>query len=166
MKKVFFSVAIATLMGVALAACGNKSGNGNDVAADSTATAEPTEAVVEEAPVKTEDRPFYTVDVPAPWEAKQYVSEMVVKKDGAELNFKEGAKSNVADWAANIAPAASAQLDDITTGDITWSVYQNAQSFKTVYLAQVGDGVVRVGSSLEDANDADVLKVLAGVKVK
>ena len=83
-----------------------------------------------------------------------------------ELNFKEGAQSDVAKWIENIAPAAEAELDAINIDGRTWQVYQNVQGFKTLYLAQVGEGVVRIGSNVEDAQNADVIGVITGVKAK
>ncbi len=166
MKKALFGLAILTA-GLVMVSCG---GNKSAKTEEQPAAAEQTKAEESEAPAaetfKTEDRAWYTVDIPSPWKADQYVSEMTVKKEGAELNFKEQAKSDVAKWVENISKAAESKLSDITTGDITWNVFKNAQNFKTVYVAQVKDGVVRVGSSLEDANDAEVLKILQSVKAK
>lgn len=164
MKKIIFNFALA-VAAFTFVACGDKTKTEGQEKADEQTTEETTKAA-EEVAVKTEDRAWYTVDVPTTWEAKQYASEMIVKKEGAELNFKEEAKGDVAKWIENITKDAEAALDDITAGDITWKVFKNVKDFKTVYVAQVKDGVVRVGSSLEDANDADVLKVLAGVKGK
>lgn len=166
MKKIIFNFALV-VAALTFVACGDKTAKteGQDAAASEQTTEETTKAA-EEVAVKTEDRAWYTVDVPTTWEAKQYASEMIVKKEGAELNFKEEAKGDLAKWIENITKDAEAAIDDVTTGDITWKVFKNVKDFKTVYVAQVNDGVVRVGSSLEDANDADVLKVLGGVKGK
>ena len=171
MKKTFFSIAAATLMGVAFTACGNQTGNGNaadSVVVDEVADEEPTAGETIDVPVatKTEDRAFYTVELSDKWEAKQYASEMIVKSDNAELNFKEGAQSDVAKWIENIAPAAEAELPGVLVDGRNWLVYKNVQGFKTVYLAQVGEGVVRIGSSVEDPQDPDVLSVIFGVKAK
>ena len=165
MKKIIINFALV-VAAMTFVACGDKTAKseGQDVATDEQT--EETAKAAEEIEVKTEDRAWYTVDVPTTWEAKQYASEMIVKKEGAELNFKEEAKGDIAKWLENVTKDAEAPLDDITTGAITWKVFKNVKNFKTVYVAQVNDGVVRVGSSLEDANDADVLKVLAGVKGK
>ncbi len=166
MKKALFGLAILTA-GLVMVSCG---GNKSAKTEEQPAAAEQTKAEEAQAQAaetfKTEDRAWYTVDITSPWKADQYVSEMTVKKEGAELNFKEQAKSDVAKWVENISKAAESKLSDITTGDITWNVFKNAQNFKTVYVAQVKDGVVRVGSSLEDANDAEVLKILQSVKAK
>ena len=165
MKKVLFFGAV--LAGLTLASCGKK---GAEATTEKDANA-PTEQVENkatetEAEAKVEDRAWYTVAIPASWESKQYVSEMIVKKEGAELNFKEQAKGELAKWVENLTKSAEGKLDDITTGDITWNVFKNDKNFKTVYVAQVKDGVVRVGSSLEDPNDAEVIKILQSVKAK
>ena len=163
MKKTIFSFAIAAIAALTMVSCGNKTDN----AAGGEATAEGEQVTEEEtSAAKTEDRAWYTVDIPAPWEAEQYASEMIVKKEGAKLNFKEQAKGELAKWLENVGKDAESPLDDITTGDITWKVFKNVKDFKTVYVAKVNDGVVRVGSSLEDANDADVIKILGTVKGK
>jgi tRNA A58 N-methylase Trm61 len=168
MKKVFYSFAIAAVTTL-MASCGNVTNNGENAdsvnVADEVATEE-VEVADEPEATKSEDRNFYTVDVPAGWEAKQYVSEMIVKNGDMELNFKEGAQSDVAKWIENIAPAAEAELDAINIDGRTWQVYQNVQGFKTLYLAQVGEGVVRIGSNVEDAQNADVIGVITGVKAK
>jgi len=164
MKKTIFSFAIAAVAAL-MVSCGGKTENN---APEATAEGEQAteQKAEEEVAAKTEDRAWYTVDIPTSWEAKQYASEMIVKKEGAELNFKEQAKGELAKWLENVTKDAESPLDDITTGDITWKVFKNVKEFKTVYVAQVNDGVVRVGSSLEDANDADVLKILGTVKGK
>ena len=166
MKRIIFNFALV-VAAMTFVACGDKTAKteGQEAVADEQTTEETAKAA-EEVAVKTEDRAWYTVDVPTTWEAKQYTSQMIVKKEGAELNFKEQAKGELDKWIENVTKDAEAALDDITTGDITWKVFKNVKEFKTVYVAQVNDGVVRVGSSLEDANDADVLKVLSGVKGK
>ena len=168
MKKVFYSFAI-TAVAALMASCGNVANTGEAV--DSVEVAD---EVVEEAPetidvpvaTKSEDRGFYTVELSDQWEAKQYVSEMTAKKGDTELNFKEGAQSDVAKWIENIAPAAEAELDDILIDGRTWKVYQNVQGFKTLYLAQVGGGVVRIGSNVEDPNNVDIIEVITGIKAK
>ena len=91
---------------------------------------------------------------------------MIVKKAGAELNFKEQAKGNIDNWIESIYTGEAEKYDSITTGDITWNVFKNAQGFKTVYVAQVKDGVVRVGSSVTDPNDPEVIEILRTVKGK
>jgi len=171
MKKTFFSIAIAALMGVAFTACGNLTGNGeaaDSVAVDEVEVEEPTVGDTVDIPVatKTEDRGFYTVELSDKWEAKQYASEMIVTSDKAELNFKEGAQSDVAKWIENIEPIAEAELPGIEVDGRHWLVYKNVQGFQNVYLAQVGEGVVRIGSSVEDPQDPDVLSVIFGVKAK
>ena len=171
MKKIIFNFALV-VAAFAFVACGEKAKTSEGQEAKDGDKTEATSEATEVSPksdkkdVKTEDRAWYTVDIPAPWEAKQYTSEMIVKKDGAELNFKEQAKGELAKWLENLAKEAESSLDDITTGNITWKVFKNDKKFKTVYVAQVNDGVVRVGSSLEDPNDADVLKILGTVKGK
>ena len=120
--------------------------------------------IAEGTAVKTEIRCWYSVDIPTTWNAKQYASEMIVKKDDAELNFKEEAKGDLTRWLNNINKDAKFALADITTGDITWKVFKNVRDFKTVYITQMKDGVVRVGSSIEDVYNADVLKILGNIK--
>lgn len=168
MKKVFYSFAIAAVATL-MASCGNVTNNGENAdsvdVADEVATEE-VETIDVEVATKSEDRGFYTVDLASKWEAKQYVSEMIVKNGDMELNFKEGAQSDVAKWIENIAPAAEAELDAIVIDGRTWQVYKNVQGFKTLYLAQVGEGVVRIGSNVEDAQNADVIGVITGVKAK
>ena len=154
-----------------MTSCGNNSNkkakNQEPVAQQAAQPAPKAEAEVQEAePVKTEDRSWYTVDIPTSWEAKQYVSEMTVKKSGKELNFKEQAKSDVANWIENIYNEGAEKLDAISTGDITWNVFKNSQGFKTIYVAQVKDGVVRVGTNIENPNDSDVIKIIETVKGK
>ena len=165
MKKIIFNFALV-VAAMTFVACGDKAKTAEGQEAAAGEQTEETAKAVEEVEVKTEDRAWYTVDVPTTWEAKQYASEMIVKKEGAELNFKEQAKGELDKWIENVTKDAEAPLDDITTGDITWKVFKNVKDFKTVNVAQVNDGVVRVGSSLDDANDADVLKILSGVKGK
>lgn len=168
MKKVFYSFAIAAVAAL-MASCGNVTNNGENADSVNVADEVATEEVVvadEPEATKSEDRNFYTVDVPAGWEAKQYVSEMIVKNGDMELNFKEGAQSDVAKWIENIEPAAEAELPSISVDGRNWLVYKNVQGFKTLYLAQVGEGVVRIGSNVEDAQNADVIGVITGVKAK
>lgn len=171
MKKTIFSIAITALMGMAFTACGNQTGKSD--AADS---AEVDEAAVEEPTVgdtisvpvatTTEDRAFYTVELNDKWEAKQNASEMIVTSDKAELKFKEGAQSDVAKWIENIEPIAETELPSIMVDGRTWQVYKNVQGYPIVYLAQVGGGVVRINSTVEDPEDPDVLSVIFGVKAK
>lgn len=173
MKKIIFNFALV-IATFAFVACGDKAKTTEGQEAKDVEKTEATNEATETSPkseqnsatAKTEDRAWYTVDIPAPWESKQYASEMTVKKDGAELNFKEQAKGELAKWIENVTKDAEAPLNDIVTGNITWKVFKNVKNFKTVYVAQVNDGVVRVGSSLEDANDPDVLKILGTVKGK
>lgn len=160
MKKVLLCIAILAA-GLMIASCKNNKKPQNQPATQQAAP----QAAPEADPIKTEDRAWYTVDIPANWEVKQYVSEMTAKKEGAELNFKEQAKADVEKWIENIGKDAE-KTDAISTGDITWSVFQNGQGFKTIYVAQVKEGVVRVGSSLENPNDPEVLNILATVKGK
>ncbi len=124
------------------------------------------QAAPEADPVKTEDRAWYTVDIPTSWEAKQYVSEMTVRRAGAELNFKEQANSDINNWIENINADGGEKSDAISTGDITWNVFKNVYGFKTLYVAQVKDGVVRVGSTYEDPNHPDAIKIIETVKAK
>ena len=168
MKKVFYSFAIAAVAAL-ITSCGNVT-NSSD-AVDSLDIAEENvdgdnETIDVPVATKSEDRGFYTVGMSDQWEAKQYVSEMILKKGGTELNFKEGAQSDVAKWVENIAPAAEAELDGIFIGGRQWQVYKNVQGFKTLYLAQVGEGVVRIGSNVEDPNSVDIIEILSGVKAK
>lgn len=160
MKKVLLCIAILAA-GLMIASCKNNKKPQNQPATQQAAP----QAAPEADPVKTEDRAWYTVDIPANWEVKQYVSEMTAKKEGAELNFKEQAKADVEKWIENIGKDAE-KTDAISTGNITWNVFQNGQGFKTIYVAQVKEGVVRVGSSLENPNDPEVLNILASVKGK
>ncbi|MBR5075064.1 MAG: hypothetical protein IKX26_07570 [Bacteroidales bacterium] len=171
MKKAVFTLAILAAAGLMIASCGNNSGKkpAQEPAAQAQQAApapQPQNAASEAESVKTEDRAWYTVDIPASWETKQYVSEMTLKKGGMELNFKEQAKSDVANWIDNIGNEAEEKLDAISTGDITWNVFKNVQGFKTVYVAQVNDGVVRVGTNLVNQNDPEVIKILETVKGK
>ena len=168
MKKVFYSFAISAVIAL-MASCGNITNSGEAVDSVDVADeveSEEVETIDVEVATKSEDSGFYTVDLSSNWEAKQYVSEMTVKKDDIELNFKEGAQSDVVKWIENIAPTAEAELESIVIDGRTWQVYQNVQGFKTLYLAQVGEGVVRIGSNVEDAQNADVISVIIGVKAK
>ena len=170
MKKAVFTLAILAA-GLLIASCGNNSNKKaktqEPIAQQAQQQApEPQKAVAEEEPVKTEDRAWYTVDIPTSWEVKQYVSEMTVKKNGAELNFKEQAKSDVANWIEKIFNEGAEKLDAISTGDITWNVFKNVQGFKTIYVAQVNDGVVRVGTNLDNPNSPDVITIIKTVQGK
>lgn len=147
--------------GLMIASCKNNKKPQNQPATQQAAP----QAAPEADPVKTEDRAWYTVDIPANWEVKQYVSEMTAKKEGAELNFKEQAKADVEKWIENIGKDAE-KTDAISTGDITWNVFKNVYGFKTLYVAQVKDGVVRVGSTYEDPNHPDAIKIIETVKAK
>ena len=168
MKKVFLSFAIAAAAAL-MASCGNVANTGEGVdsveVADEAVEVAP-ETIEEPVATKSEDRGFYTVELSDQWEAKQYVSEMTVKKGDIELNFKEGAQSDVAKWIENIEPAAEAELPSISVDGRNWLVYKNVQGFKTLYLAQVGEGVVRIGSNIEDPNNVDIIEVITGVKAK
>ena len=172
MNKAFLSIAFLAA-GLMIASCGNnkkpepqKPAEQAQPEAQAQPQATETQATAEEAtPVNTEDRAWYTVDIPTNWEVKQYVSEMTAKKEGAELNFKEQAKADVEKWIENIGKDAE-KTDAISTGDITWNLFKNGQGFKTIYVAQVKDGVVRVGSSIDNPNDPEVLNILATVKGK
>ena len=149
--------------GLLMTSCGNNSGK---KAESQEPVAQAQTETSEAETINTEDRAWYTVEIPSSWEVKQYVSEMIVKKAGAELNFKEQAKGNIDNWIESIYVGQAEKYDSITTGDITWNVFKNAQGFKTVYVAQVNDGVVRVGSSIADSNDPEVIKILETVKGK
>jgi len=176
MKKVFFSFAIAAAAAL-MASCGNVANGGEAVDSVDIAeedidmdyeTFDDMDNETFDVPVatKSEDRGFYTVGMSDQWVAKQYVSEMTLKKGEVEMNFKEGAQSDVEKWIENIAPAAEAELNGIFIGGRHWKVYKNVQGFKTLYIAQVGEGVVRIGSNIEDPNSVDVIEILAGIKEK
>ena len=164
MKKTFFSFAVAVVATLAMASCGgNKSNNNAEQAKAGEQTEQPAEQapIAEEAPAKVESRgQAYNVTIPNGWESKQYTSEMIVKKDSKELNFKEGMNSEIAKWEPNM---KGERQDDINVNGRTWEVYKNEGNFKVAYLTQVGTTVVRVGSNVEDVNDAEVLEVLKGV---
>jgi len=167
MKKVLFSFAVAAMAVMTVSCVGNVNVTTN---VDSTAVeveedAEKVEVEADEVGSTVEDRGWYTVEIPGGFEAKQYVSEMTVSGP-VELNFKEQAEADVANWAKTISAAADEQLEDISAADVTWQVFRNAQGFKTVYLAQMGHGVIRVGSSSEVPNDPDVLGILNSIKLK
>ena len=53
-----------------------------------------------------------------------------------------------------------------TQNHVTWQVYKNAEGYATVYLAQMGNGVIRIGSSSEDPNDPAVIDILNSIKLK
>jgi hypothetical protein len=169
MKKAVFTLMILAA-GLLMTSCGNNSKKAKTQEPVAKQAAQPAPAPQAEAQeaetVNTEDRAWYTVDIPVSWETKQYVSEMILKKGNNELNFKEQAKGNIENWIESIYTGETEKLDFFTSGDITWSVFKNAQGFRTVYVAQVNDGVVRVGSSIADPNDPEVIKILETVKGK
>lgn len=167
MKKVFFSFAVAA-MAVMMVSCG---GNTNadtgidSVAVETEAEAEEVEATEPEASAAVEDRGWYTVEIPAGFEATQNESEMTITGP-VELNIKEQADADVADCAKVMEAEADEQLDDISAADVTWQVYKNAEGYNTVYVAQMGHGVIRVGSLSDNPNDAAVLDILNSIKLK
>lgn len=161
MKKAFFSFAIAAMM-LSMISCGGNKSDQPQAAADGAADEQVDAAPADAPAAKIETRGTdYQVAIPAGWDSHQYVSEMTVKKDSKELNFKEGANAELQAWEANM--SSDNKLDDIVVEGRTWVVYRNEKGFKTVYLTQLGTTVVRVGSNVEDASDAEVLTVLAGV---
>ena len=89
---------------------------------------------------------------------------MTVRRAGAELNFKEQANSDINNWIENINADGGEKSDAISAGDITWNVFKNVYGFKTLYVAQVKDGVVRVGSTYEDANNRNLVTFVSRVQ--
>ena len=167
MKKVFFSFAVVAMATMMVSCGGNTSTDTNtdSVAVETEVEAEEVEAEEPEATVTAEDRGWYTVEIPEGFEAKQYASEMTISGP-VELNFKEQADADVANWAKVMEAEADEQLDDISAADVTWQVYKNAEGYATVYLAQMGNGVIRIGSSSDNPNDAAVLAMLNSIKLK
>ncbi|MBO4452184.1 MAG: hypothetical protein J5770_07200 [Bacteroidaceae bacterium] len=167
MKKVFFSFAVVAMATMMVSCGGNTSTDTNtdSVAVETEMEAEEVEAEEPEATAIAEDRGWYTVEIPEGFEAKQYVSEMIVSGP-VELNFKEQADADVANWAKVMDAEADEQLDEISAADVTWQVYKNAEGYPIVYLAQMGNGVIRVGSSSDNPNDAAVLAMLNSIKLK
>ena len=160
MKKAFFSFAVAAVAAFAMASCGGKKSEKAEAPAEGEQATEQTEAPAEPAKVETVGQ-VYDVVIPAGWESKQYVSEMIIKKGSKELNFKDN-KGNIADWVAKL--KAENKQEDLVAAGRTWQVYKNEYSYKVAYLTQVGEHVLRVGSNVEDATDAEVLSVLAAVR--
>ena len=85
----------------------------------------------------------------------------IIKKDNKELNFKDN-KGNIADWVAKL--KAENKQEDLVAAGRTWQVYKNEYNYKVAYLTQIGEHVLRVGSTVEDPQDAEVLSVLAAVR--
>lgn len=167
MKKVFFSFAVAA-MAVMMVSCGGNTNADSDkdsVAVETEAEAEEVEATEPEVSAAVEDRGWYTVEIPAGFEATQNESEMTITGP-VELNIKEQADADVADCAKVMEAEADEQLDDISAADVTWQVYKNAEGYNTVYVAQMGHGVIRVGSLSDNPNDAAVLDILNSIKLK
>lgn len=167
MKKVFFSFAVAA-MAVMMVSCGGNTNADTDkdsVAVETEAVAEEVEATEPEVSAAVEDRGWYTVEIPAGFEATQNESEMTITGP-VELNIKEQADADVADCAKVMEAEADEQLDDISAADVTWQVYKNAEGYNTVYVAQMGHGVIRVGSLSDNPNDAAVLDILNSIKLK
>ena len=167
MKKVFFSFAVAA-MAVMMVSCGgntNADADKDSVAVETEAEAEEVEATEPEVSAAVEDRGWYTVEIPAGFEATQNESEMTITGP-VELNIKEQADADVADCAKVMEAEADEQLDDISAADVTWQVYKNAEGYNTVYVAQMGHGVIRVGSLSDNPNDAAVLGILNSIKLK
>lgn len=167
MKKVFFSFAVAA-MAVMMVSCGgntNADSGIDSVAVETEAEAEEVEATEPEVSAAVEDRGWYTVEIPAGFEATQNESEMTITGP-VELNIKEQADADVADCAKVMEAEADEQLDDISAADVTWQVYKNAEGYNTVYVAQMGHGVIRVGSLSDNPNDAAVLGILNSIKLK
>ena len=167
MKKVFFSFAVAA-MAVMMVSCGgntNADADKDSVAVETEAEAEEVEATEPEVSAAVEDRGWYTVEIPAGFEATQNESEMTITGP-VELNIKEQADADVADCAKIMEAEADEQLDDISAADVTWQVYKNAEGYNTVYVAQMGHGVIRVGSLSDNPNDAAVLDILNSIKLK
>lgn len=167
MKKVFFSFAVAA-MAVMMVSCGgntNADAGIDSVAVETEAEAEEVEATEPEVSAAVEDRGWYTVEIPAGFEATQNESEMTITGP-VELNIKEQADADVADCAKVMEAEADEQLDDISAADVTWQVYKNAEGYNTVYVAQMGHGVIRVGSLSDNPNDAAVLDILNSIKLK
>jgi hypothetical protein len=167
MKKSFLSFAVAAMAAMMVSCGGNTNVTTNE---DSTAVeveedAEKVEVEADEVGPTEEDRGWYTVAIPGGFEAKQYVSEMTVSGP-VELNFKEQAEADVANWAKVMEAEADEQLDDISAADVTWQVYKNAEGYATVYLAQMGNGVIRIGSSSDNPNEAAVIDILNSIKLK
>ena len=157
MKKIQFAIAAAAVC--MMVACTGQAGKDATVAnADSTEVqAEPQEA----AEPTVETRGTYKVAVPAGWESKQYVSNMLLKKDGVTVDVKEWSGNEITPKTLeNVGCKAENKLDDIVTGDITWVGYKDAKDFKKVYMGVVDNTVVRIGA--DDAN-VDLKPILEGV---
>lgn len=162
MKKAFFSFAVAAVAAFAMASCGGNKSEKADATAEAEQPATEQEAEPAE-PLKVETRgQMYDVVVPAGWDSKQYASEMIIKKDAKELNFKEQANGNINDWMAKMNEAN--KQNTVMTGGRTWQVYKNEGNFKVTYLSQFKNAVVRVGSNVENAEDPEVLQVLQGCR--
>ena len=104
MKKVFFSFAVAA-MAVMMVSCGgntNADADKDSVAVETEAEAEEVEATEPEASAAVEDRGWYTVEIPAGFEATQNESEMAITGP-VELNIKEQADADVAEPPAGFA---------------------------------------------------------------
>lgn len=177
MKKTFFSFAIATLMSVAMAACGNKGGNGNEVANDSTATEE---AVTEEAPAVDENvTAFERYSAPklgGAWEVRSQndlsinYSQKNPAGDPALLfinvgEYGETLNSVIQFYAQNT--VKKVENGERTEGGNTWRRFDVPEKNQTCYIMEETDGqhTIEVKTNMPD-DDADVIAMLAGIKLK
>ena len=161
MKKTFISFVVAGMAALVMTACGGNKSEKAEAPAEGEQTEQTAEEEITKEPQKVETvGQVYQLAVPAGWESKQYASEMIVKKDAKELNFKDN-NGNIEDWVANL--NADNKLEDAVVCGRTWQVYQNENNFKFIYLTQIGEHVLRVGSNVEDPKDQEVMMALCGV---
>ncbi|MCR5013239.1 MAG: hypothetical protein K6A28_00525 [Bacteroidales bacterium] len=171
MKK---TLLVATAAALLFASCGNNNTKKEQAQNEPVAT----ETVVEEAPVEeapavtTWDHYDWELTIPDEgWKVDNAYSEIGLEKLEEYIYF------NVKDWTkTTVEKVAKAQgcleenrLEDIVTGENTWTVYSKTEDFDVaaITIDPATERVVRVGvSGLTDPKDPTFMTVLEGFNFK
>lgn len=171
MKK---TLLVATAAALLFASCGNNNTKKEQAQNEPVAT----ETVVEEAPVEeapavtTWDHYDWELTIPDEgWVVDNAYSEIALEKEGENIyfNVKDMTNTTIADVAKGHGCLEENRLEDIVTGDNTWTVYAKSKKFDVVALTfdEAAKRVVRVGvSGLTDPKDPTFMTVLEGFNFK
>ncbi|MBR1667471.1 MAG: hypothetical protein IJ693_04215 [Bacteroidaceae bacterium] len=174
MKKTFMSFAVAGLMALAMAACGNKGGNAENAGGD--------EPVAEEIQGEQVDRTAYTVVVPEGWEQEekefggkpQFILTKKIDGKTARLTFttnastKKGAEELMKDQCMD---SHGWEYSEQTLGANTWNVaYQSNEGTSyapvTCIFTNLTEGVLDVRLEKSGLENEEVKQIVSSVKVK
>lgn len=173
MKKAFFIAAAAAML---FASCGNnntKTDNKqaqNEPAVEEAVTEEPVAAEPAAPETTTWDHYEWTLTMPNEgWKVSNAYSEMGVetKADYKYFQVKDYTKTTVEECTKNY-PAES-HLEDIVTGDYTWTVISNAGKYKLACYSYdpSREMVIRVATEdIDDPKDERLMTILKGFSFK